>query len=102
MTIEYKDLYEKVLYVLTSKKEELQLYGYDEVTTASIWEFCVLKVWRKEKIDELPFHRIINDIFKVSPAAFMTYTQIEEQRDTDLLSDVNRDELDVLLGIKED
>lgn len=102
MTIEYKDIYEKALYVLTSKKEELQLYGYDAVTTESIWTFCVHKVWRNEKIDELSFHRIVNDIFKISPAAYMTYTQIEEQRDANLLSDLNRDELDILLGKKDE
>lgn len=101
MTIEYKDLYEKAYYVLTSKKEELLLYGYDAVTTESIWTICIQKVWRNEQIDDLPFHRIINDIFKISPAAFMTYSQIEEQRNVDLLADLNREELDVLLGKKE-
>lgn len=72
------------------------------MTTESIWTFCVHKVWRNEKIDELSFHRIVNDIFKISPAAYMTYTQIEEQRDANLLSDLNRDELDILLGKKDE
>lgn len=102
MTIEYQDIYEKVLYVLTSKKEELELYGYDAVTTESIWNFCIQKLWRNEKINELAFHKIINDIFKISPAVYMTYTQIEEQRAVHSLADLNRNDLYSLLGKKGD
>lgn len=87
-----------MLPALESKRNEFHLYGYTTVTNEDIWNFCVHKIWRNKNIDEIAVHKIVNDILKISPAAFMTFTQIEAQRDTDWFSDLNSDELQLLLG----
>ena len=55
------------------------------------------KKWRKKDVDSMRIHEIVNGILQISPAEFMTFTQIEEQRDSDWFSDLNSDELQILL-----
>lgn len=45
-------------------------------------------------------HEIVNGVLALTPAEFMTYTQIEEQRDSNWFSDLNNDELQLLLSPK--
>jgi hypothetical protein len=94
----FGQIYFHLLPAIESKKNEFHLYGYTMVTEEDIWTYCVRKVWRKKDVDSMHVHEITNGILRISPAAFMTYTQIEEQRDSDWFSDMNSDELQVLLG----
>lgn len=98
MGTNFGQIFTNVLPALASKRNEFHLYGYTTVTKEEIWRYCNQKVWRKKNIEEMPIHRIVNDILQISPAAFMTFTQIEAQRDTDWFSDLNSDELQMLLG----
>lgn len=93
-----KKIFINMLPAFESKRNEFHLYGYTTVTIEDIWNFCVQKIWRNKNIDEMAVHQIVNDILKISPAAFMTFTQIEAQRDADWFSDLNSDELQMLLG----
>lgn len=87
----------KMLPALESKKNEFHMYGYTTVTKEDIWVYCLRKKWRNKEVDSMRVHQIANDILQILPAAFMTYTQIEAQRDSDWFSDLNSDELQTLL-----
>lgn len=91
-------LFTKMIPALISKKNEFHLYGYTSVTEEDIWVYCLGKVWRNKEVNSLRIHHIANDILGILPAAFMTYTQIEEQRNSDWFSDLNSDELQTLLS----
>lgn len=94
----YEQTFMNMLPALASKRSEFYLYGYTTVTEEEIWQYCLGKKWRKKAVDKMPVHKVVNDILQISPAAFMTFTQIEAQRDTDWFSDLNSDELQLLLG----
>lgn len=100
MTKKIDEQYENMKPVLFSKKNEFHLYGYTTVTEKEIWDYCVQKLWRNKDIESMRIYQIVNDILKVLPAAFMTFTQIEEQRETDWFSELNSDELQILLSPK--
>lgn len=96
METNFGQTFTNVLPALESKRSEFHLYGYTTVKIEDIWLFCVQKVWRNKDVELLSIHQIVNDIMKILPAAFMTFTQIEAQRDTDWFSDVHSDELQML------
>lgn len=98
MTIQFGNLFDHMLPAIDSKKTEFHLYGYSTVTNEEIWMFCVRKKWRKRDIDSMQMHEIVNGILRLTPAEFMTYTQIEEQRGSDWFSDLNTEELQLLLA----
>lgn len=97
MTIQFEHLFSHMYPALESKKTEFHLYGYTTVTEKDIWSYCVKKKWRKKDISTLREHVITNDILQILPAAYMTYTQIEAQRNSDWFSEINSDELQILL-----
>lgn len=98
MVLKHADVFKTIYPVLESKREELSFYGYDTVTSEAIWTFCLKKLWKNQDIEQIPLHKLTNDVFQISPSAFMMFTQIEEQRNSNWFSDVNADELDMLLG----
>ena len=97
MGTEHGHIYTNMLPALQSKKNEFHLYGYTTVTEEDIWIYCVRKIWRKKDVSTMRVYEITNDILKILPAAFMTFTQIEEQRSSDWFSELNSDELQILL-----
>lgn len=90
--------YLDMLPALISKKNEFHLYGYMTITEEDIWIYCVRKMWRNKDVNSMRVYEIADDILKISPAAFMTFTQIEEQRTSDWFSAVNSEELEILLA----
>lgn len=102
MEVHFEEIYTNMLPVLESKEREFHLYGYTTVTKEDIWIYCIRKIWRNKNVEEMPIHKIVNDILHISPAAFMTYTQIEAQREADWFSDLNSEELQMLLGSPKD
>lgn len=90
-------LFTHMLPAIESKKTEFHLYGYTTVTEEDIWTFCVQKKWRKKNIEDMGMHEIANGILKISPAEYMTFTQIEEQRGANWFTDLNSEELQILL-----
>lgn len=87
-----------MLPALNSKRDEFHMYGYTTVTVQDIWVYCLRKKWRNKDVESMKNHQIVNEILQILPAAFMTYTQIEAQRDSDWFSDLHADELQLLLG----
>ena len=100
MGTEFGHIYTNMLPALQSEKNEFHLYGYTTVTEEDIWIYCVRKIWRKKDVSTMRVYEIMNDILKILPAAFMTFTQIEEQRSSDWFSELNSDELQILLHPK--
>lgn len=98
MTLQFEQLFIQVLPAVESKKNEFHLYGYTTVTEEEIWTYCIRKKWRKKDVDSMKLHEIVNSVLQVTPAEFMTYTQIEEQRGSDWFSDLNSEELQILLS----
>ncbi|WP_342505286.1 post-transcriptional regulator [Sporosarcina sp. FSL K6-2383] len=99
MTQQYEQLFTQMLPVIESKKTELHLYGYPTITNEDIWTFCIQKKWRKKEIETMRIHEMVNEILRVTPAQFMTYTQIEEQRDSDnWFSSLDNEEFRTLLA----
>ncbi|WP_318615156.1 post-transcriptional regulator [Sporosarcina sp. YIM B06819] len=97
MAQQFEKLYVHMLPAIDSKKNEFHLYGYPTVTSEAIWTYCVQKKWRKKDILLMRMHEMAHDILHVSSAEFMTYTQIEEQRSSNWFSDINSEELRMLL-----
>lgn len=98
MGTEFGHIYTNMLPALQSKKNEFHLYGYTTVTEEDIWIYCIRKLWRNKDVSTMRVYQITNDILQILPAAFMTYTQIEAQRNSDWFSDLNSDELQTLLN----
>ena len=102
MKITYEEIYSHVLPALESKKTEFEVYQYKTVTEIDIWKFCITKKWRKKVVPEIPLYQIINDILSISPAEFMTFEQIENFKTSNWFSEVNQEELQLLLNHKKD
>jgi len=100
VTIQFEQIFKHALPAIQSKRDEFRLYGYHTVTNEEIWKFCIRKKWRKKNVSTMKIHEIVNGILALTPAEFMTYTQIEEQRDSNWFSDLNSDELQLLLSPK--
>ncbi|WP_203246815.1 post-transcriptional regulator [Sporosarcina beigongshangi] len=99
MTRQYEPLFTQMLPVIESKKTEFHLYGYPTITNEDIWTFCVQKKWRKKEIETMKIHEMVNEILRVTPAEFMTFTHIEEQRGSDnWFADLNNEEFRTLLA----
>lgn len=98
MEIQFEDIFIHMLPALESKKTEFHHYGYTTVTEGDLWTYLVQKKWRRKDVASMRTYEIANDILQLLPAAFMTFTQIEEQRDSDWFSDLNSDELQALLA----
>lgn len=98
MNMPFADRFQQVFPALESKKSEFHLYGYTTVTEEDLWQFCVSKMWRKKDSSTLALHEVVNDVLSISPAAYMTYTQIEEQRTSNWFTDLNQEELQTLLS----
>ncbi|MBE1554600.1 post-transcriptional regulator [Sporosarcina limicola] len=98
MSIQFSKIFTHMLPAIESKKTEFHLFGYPTVTEEEIWAYCIQKKWRKKDISSMSVHEIVNGILRITPAEYMTYTQIEEQRNSDWFSDLNSDELQILLA----
>lgn len=96
----YEDIFTHVLPALESKKSEFEVYQYATVTVRDIWKYCVAKKWRKTDIGTLALHQIVNDVLSISPAEFMTYEQIDHFKTSNWFSEINQEELQLLLNPK--
>lgn len=98
MGIQFEQLFNHTLPAIESKKNEFHLYGYTTVNEQEIWTFCIQKKWRRKDVESMKLHELVNDILKITPAEYMTYSQIEEQRASNWFSDLNSEELQILLS----
>ncbi|WP_153732651.1 post-transcriptional regulator [Sporosarcina obsidiansis] len=93
-----QDLYKHVFPALESKKNEFHLYGYTVVTEKGLWDYLVQKKWRRKEISSMRSYEIVQDLFKLSPAQFMTYTQTEAQRNSSAFPELSDEERAILFS----
>lgn len=98
MTIPYEPLFNKLELVLTSKVEEFRFHNYEQLTKEQIWLFCVEKKWRKEQIEQMPIHRLVNTILSVKPSDMLVYEQIREYKAVQYEITINDEEMQALLA----
>ncbi|WP_160034389.1 post-transcriptional regulator [Paenibacillus sp. An7] len=60
-----------------SKAEELQLVGYQYVTSKDVWN-CVSRKYEKQGIP--PLHQLVNDILSLKATSFMNFMTISAYR----------------------
>jgi hypothetical protein len=98
MSVKYEVLFQLVRPALESKIHEFRLYNYNSVKEADIWHYCINKKWRKRDILEMRVSEMVNDVLAVSPAQFMTHTQIEDYKTSNWFSELNESSLQELLN----
>ena len=97
MSVKYEELFQLVRPALESKIHEFRLYNYNSVKEEDIWHYCINKKWRKHDILEMRVSEMVNDVLAVSPAQFMTHTQIEDFKTSNWFSELNEGSLQELL-----
>ena len=98
MSMQYEQLFEKIRPAIDSKMAEFKHYQYDAITAEELWRYCVEKKWRRKNIDQLRLHEIIATIFAVSPSDIVSFNQVEFLQSNDWFTDLNTEELKMLLG----
>lgn len=98
MSVKYEDLFQLVQPALKSKIHEFRLYNYNSIKEADIWHYCINKKWRKRDILDMRVSEMVNDVLAVSPAQFMTHTQIEDFKTSNWFSELNEGNLQALLN----
>lgn len=98
MSMQYEQLFEKIRPAIDSKMEEFKHYQYDAITAEELWRFCIEKKWRKKNIEQLRLHEIISTVFSVSPSDIVSFNQVEFLQSNDWFTDLNTEELKMLLG----
>ncbi|MDD1502220.1 MULTISPECIES: post-transcriptional regulator [unclassified Lysinibacillus] len=98
MSMQYEQLFEKIRPAIDSKMEEFKHYQYDAITAEELWRFCIEKKWRKKNIEQLRIHEIISTIFSVSPSDIVSFNQVEFLQSNDWFTELNTEELKMLLG----
>ena len=71
------DQYRQTLYLaIRSKCNEFAILGYNDVTLEQLWNYLVIKKWKKID-DNVHFHQLINDVLTVKVGDFMHFQTIE-------------------------
>ncbi len=83
---------------LISKLEEFELFGYDKVTEAELWEFLTKKRWKRVN-EERKLHEIVNDILSLNVSDYISYATIEAFKSSDnLFSEEGKESYKALFG----
>ncbi|MGE7693031.1 post-transcriptional regulator [Lysinibacillus sp. NPDC094177] len=98
MSVQHEQLFEKIRPAIDSKMEEFKHYQYDAITAEELWRYCVEKKWRRKNIEQLRLHEIIATIFAVSPSDIVSFNQVEFLQSNDWFTELNTEELKMLLG----
>ncbi|MGE7111392.1 post-transcriptional regulator [Lysinibacillus sp. NPDC047702] len=98
MSVQYEQLFEKIRPAIDSKIGEFQHFQYDAITAEELWRYCIEKKWRKKNIEQLRLHQIIATIFSVSPSDIVSFNQVEFLQSNNWFSELNAEELKMLLG----
>ncbi|MBG9453411.1 hypothetical protein ABE61_04775 [Lysinibacillus sphaericus] len=98
MSMQHEQLFEKIRPAIDSKMEEFKYYQYNAITAEELWRYCVEKKWRRKNIEQLRIHEIIATIFAVSPSDIVSFNQVEFLQSNDWFTELNTEELKMLLG----
>ncbi|KIL46110.1 post-transcriptional regulator [Jeotgalibacillus campisalis] len=92
----FEEVFNELGPALTSKAEELHLYGYDSVTEQALWHYLVQKKWKNEEND-IPLHVVVNDVLTIRSGDYMNWTTRNEYKASSKNVKLNEDELHLLL-----
>lgn len=98
LEIQNEQLFQKVLPVLSIRKADFKMEGIRHITEQDIWQCLVLKKWKKISESDLSLHKVIADIFSLTAAQYMTFTQVEELKSSNWFAAINKEELRQLIG----
>lgn len=70
---------------LMSKKDELILMGYSEVTTEDIWTCLVNQVWVNNS--EKKLYEVVQDVLHLPSHTYMNYLTLNVLQSDDMLAD---------------
>ncbi|MEQ6355391.1 post-transcriptional regulator [Lysinibacillus sp. M3] len=98
MSMQHEQLFEKIRPAIDSKMEEFKYYQYNAITAEELWRYCVEKKWRRKNIEQLRIHEVIATIFAVSPSDIVSFNQVEFLQSNDWFTELNTEELKMLLG----
>ncbi|GEL06827.1 post-transcriptional regulator [Salisediminibacterium halotolerans] len=85
MTIEQWSYWKlKLSPLIESKLEEMQLLGYDTVTSEGIWELFVNKIEKDpERPDPIRTHWMVSKLLRLSPNDYMTSLTVSAYKSPD-------------------
>ena len=101
MEIRYEEMYTHVLPAIESKKSEFEVYQLPNSYRERYLELlCNEKMEKKRYMLCCHFIKVINDVLSISSAEFMTFEQIEKYKSSNWFTDINKEELHLLLNPK--
>ena len=78
---------EIILPALESKKSELRIVGYSDVTIDKLWDCLMARVWKSNPSKRL--HEVIQDVFHLPPSVYMNFLTNEAYNlEDDLMSSI--------------
>lgn len=84
----FEQLLKQALPALQSKKEELIVLGYDDVTVQAIVDCLHYHIWKKKRPNKL--YKIVQDILNLKPSVYMNFiTTTAISLDDDLLKSIS-------------
>lgn len=75
---------EQIYPALMSKKDELLLMGYSEVTIDEIWECLKHHVWKNNR--EKKLHEVVQDVLHLPSHTYMNYLTLNVLQSDDALA----------------
>ncbi|MFD1065365.1 post-transcriptional regulator [Oceanobacillus locisalsi] len=87
MDNQHVDAWKDMIYpALISKKEELEMLGYEQATPEDVWKCLSVKVWKGEP--EKRLHEMVQDIFHLKSSVYLSYLTIQSYENDDLAASV--------------
>jgi len=75
---------EQIFPALMSKKDELVLMGYSEVTIEEIWDCLINHVWKNNV--EKKLHEVVQDVLHLPSHTYMNYLTLNVLQSDDALA----------------
>lgn len=72
----------KLTLILTSKKDEFHMLGYEKTTEEDIWNCLRKLVWEKNDPSKR-MYEVVSDIFQLQITTYMTYLTMDMYEEND-------------------
>lgn len=96
--VQFESLYRDVFDVVVMKKKDLVNQGIKQVKEIEIWQYFVEKKWQFKQSEDLHLHRIVSDIFSLTPQQFSIYKKQQKDMEFTNFVALEEKELAILLG----
>lgn len=100
--VPFEMLYREVLDVLQMKCQDLHNQGVKNVSEEQLWQYFLEKKWHDLNNEELHMYEIVSDIFALSTAQYIAFTQSKKMEAREQLAALCEAERNSLLGIEEE